>query len=73
MVYLRTSLLPLCAALLSLSAEIPYGSNTAAGHYVQTADAKIYYERYGEGGRRRYCYTAASMDTSTSSETSFKR
>lgn len=29
----------------------PYGSNAAAGHYVQTPDAKIYYERYGEGGR----------------------
>lgn len=27
-----------------------YGSNAAAGHYVQTADAKIYYERYGQGG-----------------------
>lgn len=31
--------------------EPPYGSNRAAGHYVQTPDAKIYYERYGEGGR----------------------
>jgi len=29
----------------------PYGSNAAAGHYVQTRDARIYYERYGEGGR----------------------
>jgi pimeloyl-ACP methyl ester carboxylesterase len=28
-----------------------YGSNDSAGHYVQTADAKIYYERYGDGGR----------------------
>jgi pimeloyl-ACP methyl ester carboxylesterase len=27
-----------------------FGANTAAGHYVQTPDAKIYYERYGEGG-----------------------
>jgi pimeloyl-ACP methyl ester carboxylesterase len=27
-----------------------YGANAAAGHYVQTPDAKIYYERYGEGG-----------------------
>lgn len=27
-----------------------YGSNAVAGHYVQTADAKIYYERYGQGG-----------------------
>jgi pimeloyl-ACP methyl ester carboxylesterase len=27
-----------------------YGANSAAGHYVQTPDAKIYYERYGEGG-----------------------
>ncbi len=31
--------------------ETPYGSNSTAGHYVQTPDAKIYYERYGEGGR----------------------
>jgi pimeloyl-ACP methyl ester carboxylesterase len=27
-----------------------YGANAAAGHYVQTPDAKVYYERYGEGG-----------------------
>jgi pimeloyl-ACP methyl ester carboxylesterase len=27
-----------------------YGANAAAGHFVQTPDAKIYYERYGEGG-----------------------
>jgi pimeloyl-ACP methyl ester carboxylesterase len=30
--------------------EPPYGSNAATGHYVQTADARIYYERYGHGG-----------------------
>ena len=30
--------------------QIPYGTNDQAGHYVQTPDAKIYYERYGEGG-----------------------
>ena len=29
--------------------QIPYGTNDQAGHYVQTPDAKIYYERYGEG------------------------
>ncbi len=28
-----------------------YGANAGAGHYVQTSDAKIYYESYGEGGR----------------------
>ncbi|WP_165079073.1 MULTISPECIES: alpha/beta hydrolase [unclassified Desulfovibrio] len=27
----------------------PYGNNTAAGHYVQAADAKIWYEVYGAG------------------------
>lgn len=27
-----------------------YGSNASAGQYVQTPDARIYYERYGEGG-----------------------
>jgi pimeloyl-ACP methyl ester carboxylesterase len=50
MTYLRISLVLLGTALLSSSAEVPYGSNTAAGHYVQTPDAKIYSERYGEGG-----------------------
>jgi pimeloyl-ACP methyl ester carboxylesterase len=29
--------------------KIPYGANASAGHYVQTADAKIYYEVYGSG------------------------
>lgn len=29
--------------------KIPYGANTEAGHYVQTKDAKIYYEIYGKG------------------------
>lgn len=29
--------------------KIPYGSNDAAGHSVQTSDAKIYYEQYGDG------------------------
>ncbi|WP_223302275.1 alpha/beta fold hydrolase [Flavobacterium branchiophilum] len=28
---------------------IPYGANTAYGKYVQTKDAKIYYEVYGKG------------------------
>ena len=27
--------------------DTPYGNNTAAGHYVQAGDAKIYYEVYG--------------------------
>jgi pimeloyl-ACP methyl ester carboxylesterase/catechol 2,3-dioxygenase-like lactoylglutathione lyase family enzyme len=30
---------------------VPYGTNDQAGHYVQTPDAKLYYERYGEGGQ----------------------
>ncbi len=30
---------------------VPYGTNARAGHYVQLPDAKIYYERYGEGGQ----------------------
>jgi pimeloyl-ACP methyl ester carboxylesterase len=29
--------------------KIPYGNNPNAGHYVQTKDAKIYYEVYGKG------------------------
>ena len=32
------------------STKIPYGANPAAGHYLQVADAKIYYEIYGSGG-----------------------
>lgn len=28
---------------------IAYGSNDRAGHYVQSGDAWIYYEQYGEG------------------------
>ena len=28
-----------------------YGSDDTAGRYVQTPDAKLYYERYGNGGR----------------------
>ena len=29
--------------------KTPYGNNPKAGHYVQTKDAKIYYEVYGKG------------------------
>ena len=29
--------------------SIPYGNNPQAGHYVQSKDAKIYYEVYGKG------------------------
>jgi pimeloyl-ACP methyl ester carboxylesterase len=29
--------------------EIPYGANPKAGHYIQTGDARIYYEVYGKG------------------------
>jgi pimeloyl-ACP methyl ester carboxylesterase len=29
--------------------QVPYGNNTAAGHYLNTGDAKIYYEVYGKG------------------------
>jgi pimeloyl-ACP methyl ester carboxylesterase len=29
--------------------KTPYGNNSVAGHYVQTKDAKIYYEVYGKG------------------------
>lgn len=51
--------------------EPAYGSNAAAGHYVQTPDAKIYYERYGEMAGRLFCCTVASMVISTSSAISF--
>lgn len=33
----------------SYQSTIPYGNNTKAGHYVQSGDAKIYYEVYGSG------------------------
>ncbi|WP_348812116.1 alpha/beta fold hydrolase [Flavobacterium maritimum] len=29
--------------------KVPYGNNPQAGHYVQSKDAKIYYEVYGKG------------------------
>ena len=29
--------------------EIPYGNNAAAAHYLNTGDARIYYEVYGKG------------------------
>lgn len=31
------------------SDAVPYGNNPSAGHYVQSGDAKIYYEVYGKG------------------------
>jgi len=31
------------------ASEIPYGNNPKAGHYLQTGDARIYYELYGKG------------------------
>jgi pimeloyl-ACP methyl ester carboxylesterase len=37
------------SAAQTTAPPVPYGTNDQAGHYVQTADAKIYYERYGEG------------------------
>jgi pimeloyl-ACP methyl ester carboxylesterase len=41
----------LAGSSLSLFPQnIPYGSNDAAGHYVQSGDARIYYEQYGNGG-----------------------
>lgn len=33
----------------SYQSSTPYGNNTKAGHYVQSGDAKIYYEVYGSG------------------------
>jgi pimeloyl-ACP methyl ester carboxylesterase len=33
----------------SLTNETQYGNNPKAGHYVNTGDAKIYYEIYGKG------------------------
>jgi pimeloyl-ACP methyl ester carboxylesterase len=47
---LAIALLLASTSLASLAQQIPYGSNDAAGHYVQTSDARIYYEQYGQGG-----------------------
>ncbi|WNN50723.1 hypothetical protein RIN66_11485 [Hafnia alvei] len=33
----------------SYQSPTPYGNNAKAGHYVQSGDAKIYYEVYGAG------------------------
>jgi pimeloyl-ACP methyl ester carboxylesterase len=46
-VWAQIATVPLAAQSTPL--QIPYGTNDQAGHYVQTPDAKIYYERYGEG------------------------
>ena len=46
-----TLILLFASPLLNAQPDLPYGSNAAAGHYVRTPDAKIYYERYGAGGR----------------------
>ena len=32
-----------------VGSDTPYGNNPAVGRYVQSGDAKIYYEVYGEG------------------------
>lgn len=33
----------------SPASKIPYGNNPKAGHYINTGDARIYYEVYGKG------------------------
>ncbi|MFW9951686.1 MAG: alpha/beta fold hydrolase, partial [Candidatus Thorarchaeota archaeon] len=43
-IYLFILLLP-----LTIFGQIPYGNNPVVGRYIQTDDAKIYYEIYGEG------------------------
>ena len=47
---LAATLLLATVSLSLIAQKIPYGSNDSAGHYVQTPDAKIYYEQYGQGG-----------------------
>lgn len=34
---------------VTVSSEIQYGNNPAAGHYANAGDANIYYEVYGKG------------------------
>jgi pimeloyl-ACP methyl ester carboxylesterase len=38
-----------CAILTAAEPAIPYGSNSAAGHYTTINGAKLYYEDYGSG------------------------
>jgi len=33
----------------AVQAQVPYGSNQAAGHYLDTRGIKLYYETYGKG------------------------
>jgi len=47
-------LLPTLLSLFALfaqpaAAQIPYGNNPAAGHYLETRGVKLYYETYGQG------------------------
>ncbi|AYB30075.1 alpha/beta fold hydrolase [Chryseolinea soli] len=47
---LTVCLFVLLGCLTSIQAQnIPYGDNPKAGKYVQSGDARIYYEVYGEG------------------------
>lgn len=39
----------LILAGLNLQAQVPYGDNKAAGHYLDTRGIKLYYESYGKG------------------------
>jgi pimeloyl-ACP methyl ester carboxylesterase len=45
----KTVLLCIWIAASTACEQPPYGNNPAAGTYIQTEDAKIYYEVYGEG------------------------
>jgi pimeloyl-ACP methyl ester carboxylesterase len=49
--WLLVALLTVASPAQASPQQVPYGTNDQAGHYVQTPDAKIYYERYGEGGQ----------------------
>ena len=49
-----TALLPTLLGLFtffaqSCTAQVPYGNNPAAGHYLETRGFKLYYETYGQG------------------------
>src|SRR5690349_18739075 len=47
---LTACLLILLGCVTSIQGQnIPYGDNPKAGKYVQSGDARIYYEVYGEG------------------------
>lgn len=43
----------------AVGSSTPYGNNEKAGHYVQSGDARLYYEVYGKERRSSFFMEAA--------------